>query len=135
MTKPSTEVNLNNISSAANNAAQAAKNASESATIASQNAAVAAKAAAESATAIAVVATDTTWMKKSLSGIENTLEEMRNQYVTMSQHAEVVKILDSHEKAIEDLQTEKTRTAVLLSIGIGILTLLVSLLVWHLVGK
>jgi exo-beta-1,3-glucanase (GH17 family) len=133
MTKP--DINLNNISSAANNAAQAAKSASDAASAAASNAAIAAKAAAESATAIAVVATDTTWMKKSLSGIENTLEEMRNQYVTMSQHAEVVKILDSHEKAIEDLQTEKTRTAVLLSIGIGILSLLVTLLVYHLLGK
>jgi len=133
MTKP--DINLNNISSAANNAAQAAKSASDAASAAASNAAIAAKAAAESATAIAVVATDTTWMKKSLSGIENTLEEMRNQYVTMSQHAEVVKILDGHEKAIEDLQTEKTRTAVLLSIGIGILSLLVTLLVYHLLGK
>jgi len=134
MTKPLNEVNLNNISSAANNAAQAAKSASDAASAAASNAAIAAKAAAESATAIAVVATDTSWMKKSLSGIENTLEEMRNNYVTMPQHAELIKELENHENRIIILDTERTRVTVLLSIGIGILGLLVSLLVYHLVG-
>jgi Flp pilus assembly protein TadG len=132
MTKPDS---LSNISQAANNAALAAKNASDAARSASDNAAIAAKAAAESATAIAVVATDTSWMKKSLSGIENTLEEMRNNYVTMPQHAELIKELENHEGRIITLETERTRVTVLLSIGIGILGLLVSLLVYHLIGR
>jgi hypothetical protein len=134
MKQPSeTTTNLNNISSAANSAAQAAKNASESATIASQNAAIAAKAAAESATAIAVVATDTSWMKKSLTGIENTLQEMRNQYITTSQHLELTKLVESHETRINSLETEKTRIIVLSGVTGTILMILLGLLINHLV--
>lgn len=44
------------------------------------------------------------------------------------------KIAD-HEVRINTLETNNTRTTVLLSIGIGILGILVSLLIWHLVGK
>lgn len=45
------------------------------------------------------------------------------------------KQINDHEIRLNALETEKTRTTVMLSIGVGILGLLVSLLVWHLVGK
>jgi hypothetical protein len=134
-TSKNATVNNLNIALAANNAAAAAKAASEAASSAAANAVVAAKAAADSATAIAVVATDTSWMKKSLAGIEQTLDEMRNAYVSTSQHNEVLRQLENHEQRLNGLETEKTRVTVLLATGIGILTLLVSLLVWHLVGR
>ena len=120
------------IATAAANATSAANSAASAAASAAENARVAAKAAAESATAIAVVATDTSWMKKSLAGIENTLSEMRDAYVTSSQHAEVLKQIENHEDRLVILETEKTRITLLLSVSAAILTLLVSLLVYHL---
>ncbi len=120
------------ISTAAANATSAANAAAEAAASAAENARVAAKAAAESATAIAVVATDTSWMKKSLSGIEQTLNDMSKAFVTAAQHEEVLKLLTSHENRLNTLETEKTRITVLLSISGAILTLLVSLLIYHL---
>jgi hypothetical protein len=132
-----TEVNidtLGSVATAANNAALAAKNASEAASQASQNAAVAAKAAADSATAIAVVATDTSWMKKSLTGIEATLNDMSKAFVTAVQHQEVCKNISDHEIRLTALEGANIKNVVLLSVGIGILTLLTSLIVYHVVG-
>jgi hypothetical protein len=120
------------MSEAASNATAAAKSAADAATSAADNARIAAKAAAESATAIAVVATDTSWMKKSLTGIETILEEMRNSFVTAAQHAEITKTVDNHETRLNTLEMEKTRITLLLSVASGILMLLVSLLVYHL---
>jgi hypothetical protein len=130
MTK--TDQTLTNVSVAANNAALAAKNASDSALAASHNAEIAAKAAAESATAIAVVATDTSWMKKSLTRVEETLNEMGKSFITYSQHQEVVKSVDDHEVRLNCLETEKTRITLLLSVSGFILTILIGLLVYHL---
>jgi hypothetical protein len=127
--------NNNLIATAAANASAAASSAAQAASSAANNAQIAAKAAAESATAIAVVATDTSWMKKSLSGIEQKLNEMDKAFVTASQHTEIVKIVDNHEVRLNSLETEKTRIVLLLSVATGILTLLVSLLVWHIVGR
>jgi len=45
------------------------------------------------------------------------------------------KQISDHEIRINSLEVEKTRTAVLLSIGIGLLGLLSSLLIYHLIGK
>lgn len=126
---------LSIISAAANNAAIAAKNASDAAASASQNASIAAKAAAESATAIAVVATDTTWMKGTLTRVEETINEMNKAFVTATQHNEVLKILADHEVRLNSNETEKIRTTVLLTIGTAILSLILSLLIWHLLGK
>lgn len=122
-------------SHAAENASAAALSAAEAARTAAGNAAIAAKAAADSATTIAVVATDTSWMKKSLEGIELTLNEMNKAFVTSAQHAEVIKRLDEHEIRLVNVETSNTRSTVLLSIGIGILSLLTSLLIWHILGK
>lgn len=43
--------------------------------------------------------------------------------------------IDNHEGRLTSLEVSKTRQNVLMSIGIAILTLLVSLLVYHLVGN
>jgi len=91
--------------------------------------------ASKTAETTAIISNDISWMKKSLSGIESTLNEMTKAFVTASQHQEVIKTLDEHSEDIHELQTDKTRTTVLLSIGIGILTLLVSLLTYHILGK
>lgn len=102
---------------------------------AANNAQIAAKTAADSAIVISTVANDVGWMKQSLAKIEQKLDQMDKAFVTAAQHAEVLKRLDDQQTQIEDLKTERTRVAVLLSIGIGILTLLVSLLTWHLMGR
>ena len=115
----------------AENASAAALSASEAAKTAADNAMIAAKAAADSATTIAVVATDTSWMKKSLEGIEMTLDQMQKAYVTASQHLELVKRLDEHEIRLNTLETSNTRLNVMLVIGSGILTFLVGLLIFH----
>lgn len=112
------------ISAAAANATAAASAAATAAASAAENARLAAKAAAESATAIAVVATDTSWMKKSLSGIEVTLEEMRNQFVTAPQHADVIKTIDSQEERLKKLE-EKTNIWVG---GLAVLTFAIPLI-------
>lgn len=44
----------------------------------------------------------------------------------------VSKQINDHEVRLNNLETERTKTTVMLSIGVGILTLLVSLLTYHL---
>jgi hypothetical protein len=119
------------IANAAANASIAAREAATAAAKAAENAAIAAKAAAESATAIAVVATDTSWMKKSLSRVEESLTEMSRNFVTSAQHADVVKSIDDHETRLNSLETEKTRVTLLLAVSGFILSSLVALLVYH----
>ena len=43
--------------------------------------------------------------------------------------------ITDHEQRLNMLETSKTRQTTLLTIGTGILTLLVSLLIYHLIGK
>ena len=120
------------IANAAANASIAAREAATAAAKAAENAAIAAKAAAESATAIAVVATDTSWMKKSLSRVEESLSEMSKSFVSAVQHAELVKRVDDHEIRITKAETEHTKITVLLSIASVIMSTLVALLIYHL---
>ncbi len=129
------DLDFSAITAAANNAAIAAKNASDAALSAAQNATIAAKAAADSATAIARVATDTEWMKKSLEGIERKLNEMDKAYVTAAQHADVLRSIENHETRLTSLETEKTRSMVLLTIGSALLIFLGGLLIKHLTGN
>ncbi len=126
---------LSLMANAASNATEAARSAAEAASRAAENATIAAKAASDSATAIAVVGTDTSWMKKSLAGIENTLEEMRNSYITAAQHVEVLKNIADHETRINLLETEKTRITVLLMVGMSLLSILTSIMIYHLIGR
>lgn len=109
--------------------------AAAAAALASTNAQEAAKVAANSASIIAVVANDVLWMKKSLIGIENKLEEMTKVFVTESQHQEVCKNIEDHEVRLNNLETSNTRLTVMLVIGSSILTVLVSLLIFHLFQK
>ena len=120
------------VAQAAVNASAAANGAAQAAAKAADNATIAAKAASDSATAIAIVATDTSWMKKSLESIETKLNEMDKQFVTTSQHSDVIKELGEHETRLNTLETNNTKNTTLLVIGSGILTFLVGLLIWHL---
>jgi uncharacterized protein YycO len=45
------------------------------------------------------------------------------------------KQIDDHEVRINSLETSKTKQNTTMAIGIGILSLLVTLLIWHLTGK
>ena len=108
--------------------------AAESASHAAENARIAADSAQKLATATAVMATDISWVKKSLTNIEESLKGMAGIYVTTIQHSELTKVVDNLESRTCGLETNNPRTTVMLSIGIGILTLLTSILVYHVVG-
>lgn len=122
-------------SNAAANASNAANAAAEAAAQAASNAQISAKAASDSATAIAVVATDTSWMKKSLTRVEEQLNSITNSFVSKSDHLEVLDQLDDHEKRLRCLEVERTRITVLLGIASAIMSVLTSLLIWHLFQK
>ena len=131
MIKSPETVNFNNISSAASNAALAARNASDAAKQAadaakqaSDNAAIAAKAAADSATNIAIVATDTSWMKKSLTGIEDKLEQMDKNYVTAAQFMEFCNTQSDHEIRLRRLETNMGKWIGAISVIVFVVTLL-----------
>ena len=92
------------IATAAAHASQAANTAATTAAAAASNAQIAAKAAADSATAIAVVATDTSWMKKSLAGIEETLGAISSDFVSNSRFLESEKNQDDMEKRLRVIE-------------------------------
>lgn len=118
-------------SNAAANASSAASSAANAASQAATNAQIAAKAAADSATAIAIVATDTSWMKKSLARVEDTLSTISNSFVSIADHQAGLQLVSDHEKRLTSLETEKTKTTVLISVGIGLMSLLTSIIVYH----
>lgn len=91
--------------------------------------------ASKTAESNGVINTNMEWIKKSLSSIETKLETMDKAFVTASQHTEVCNKVSDHETRLNTLETSNTRTTVLLSIGIGILTILVSLLTYHIFQK
>lgn len=91
--------------------------------------------AAKTAETNGTIMTNMEWFKKSLTGIELTLNEMRNSFVTSAQHSDVLTQLKDHETRINQLETERTRTTVLLSAASVILSTLIGLLVWHLFQK
>lgn len=132
---PTNESMISVAAHAADNAAAAALSASEAAKSASENARIAAKATAESATNIAVVATDTTWMKGALVRVEGSLNEMNKAFVTAAQHAEVIKLIADHEIRIGIMEKSDTKLTVMLGIGTAILSILTSLLIYHLFQK
>lgn len=113
------------------------------ATATSQKAAEVANTAVKVATDLAsktaesngIINTNMEWIKKSLSGIEIKLETMDKAFVTSSQHVELCSKVSDHETRLNTLETSHTRTTVLVSIGIGILTILVSLLTYHIFQK
>ena len=92
------------IATATAHASQAANAAATAAAAAASNAQIAAKAAADSATAIAVVATDTSWMKKSLAGIEETLRVISSDFVSNSRFLESEKNQNDMEKRLRVIE-------------------------------
>ena len=92
------------IATATANASQAASAAAAASASAASNAQIATKAAADSATAIAVVATDTSWMKKSLAGIEETLRVISSDFVSNSRFLESEKNQDDMEKRLRVIE-------------------------------
>jgi len=70
--------------------------------------------------------------------IQSDVTELKKQgsiYVTQSEHAELIKKVEKNEKNINELQTTKNTQTVLLTIGCALLTLLSSLVIYHLLGK
>lgn len=123
-----TETN-DTIKTAVSLATTTAKQAADLATVAVKTATDLASKTAESN---GIINTNMEWIKKSLTGIEEKLNEMDKAFVTAAQHAEVLKSLGDHETRINTLSSDNTRMAVMVSIGGGILTILVGLLIYHL---
>ena len=90
--------------------------------------------ASKTAESNATITTNMEWIKKSLSAIEGKLNEMDKAFVTAAQHAEVLKCLDTHETRLNVLEGSNTKTMVMLTIGTGILSILVGLLTYHIVS-
>lgn len=65
-------------------------------------------------------------LKTKMDDLKNDIAELKDGTSTK---------IASHEIRIVTLENTDTRVTVMLSIGVGILTLLISLLIWHLVGK
>lgn len=122
---------INTATEAARNASAAALSASQAAKAASENAVIAAKAAADSAQNIAVVMTDTSWIKESVKSISTQLYEMTKGFVTSAQHVEVEKRIDDLELWSETQKTSNTRLTVMLSIGVAILGVILTLTINH----
>ncbi len=113
----------------------ASETASKAADLATATANTAVTLASKTAESIAAITTNIDWMKQSLSGIESKLNEMDKAFVTAAQHLDVTKELETHENRINTLETEKTRSTVLLTIGGAIVSLMLTLLIYHLLGK
>ena len=62
------------------------------------------------------------WQDKFHQEMKETMDELKNNYSWK---------LQAHEQRIFRLETAKTKTTTLVSIGIGILTILSSLLIYH----
>lgn len=122
---------VNTATEAARNASAAALSASEAAKSASENAAIAAKAAADSAQHIAIVMTDTSWIKESVKSIGVQLNEMTKGFVTAAQFAEVVKDVADLQTWSEAQKKSNTTIAAFLSIGTGILGVILTLVINH----
>jgi hypothetical protein len=62
------------------------------------------------------------WQDKFHSEMKVTMDELKNNYTGK---------LHAHEQRIFRLETSKTKQTVLLSVGIGILSILSSLMIYH----
>ena len=69
-----------------------------------------------------------------LDGLEKEKLNSRESYANTFK-AEVDKGIADHETRLNALEKSKTAQAVLMSIGVGILTILVSLLIFHIMGS
>jgi hypothetical protein len=109
----------------------ASETAQKASDLARQTADTAVSLATKTAETTAVINTNIEWMKKSLTSIEIKLNEMDKAFVTYSQHADVLKELADHETRINGLETERTRTTVLMSVASALLGIVIALLIWH----
>lgn len=107
-------------------AAEAIKVVAEAASKASEVVATAAAEAAKSTSARFLTDHDLlVELKTQIVGIKEDIRDLKDG---------TSKQISDHEIRITSLETDKTKTTVMLSIGVGILTLLVSLLTYHLLG-
>ncbi len=121
------EISANTTRIASELASDTASKASELASMAMRTAS---ELAIKTAETNAIISTNIDWVKKSLVNIELKLNEMDKAFVTSAQHDAVLKELANHETRVNGLETEKTRTTVLLSVGSFLLSIVVSLIVY-----
>jgi hypothetical protein len=91
---------------------------------------------------LAVGTSETVNIKESIAEIKVDIKEIKTGYINQEQHKALVDtiakcIVDatSLEKRVTEIEMAKTRQNVMMTIGIGILTTLVGLLIYHIVGK
>lgn len=107
-------------------ASETANTAVALATTASKTASDLAIKTAETTTAIN---TNIEWMKKSLTGIEEKLNEMDKAFVTAAQHALVLAAIEDHEKRLRYVETNLTRVLTwgsIALIGLGVIEFLLN---------
>jgi hypothetical protein len=71
-------------------------------------------------------------VKIAIGEIKVDIREIKNNSVTQEQHKELTELIKDHEKRVFALENSKISITILLSIGTGILTLLTSLMIYHL---
>jgi hypothetical protein len=103
----------------------AAQTAAKAADLASLAATTATALATKTAETTAVMSNDITWMKQSLSGIEQTLKEINGTFVTNERFAEVEKNVMDHEDRIRNVEHNTWIWAG----GLAVLTILVPLVI------
>ncbi len=99
--------------------------AAASAAAAGNTATAAALAASKASEAIATISTDLSWMKKSLSGIEQTLKEMSGVFVSTTIFSENQKMTDDHETRIRSIENNMGKWMG----AIGVITFIITIAV------
>lgn len=89
----------------------------------------------KTAEATAVISNDIGWIKKSLSGIEETLKIMSGSFVSNETFEGLKKVANDLESRVNSLETERTRITVLLGVSGFILSTLIGLVVYHIFQK
>ena len=101
----------------------AAQTAAKAADLSSLAATTATTLATKTAETTAVMSNDITWMKQSLSGIEQTLKEINGTFVTNEKFTEISKEVEDHEIRVRNVEHNTWIWAG----GLAVLTVLVPL--------
>jgi seryl-tRNA synthetase len=84
-------------------------------------------------TSLAVNTSETQNIKDTINEVKSDVKEMKKNYINQEQHNELIKRVSALEDKTEAQENSTTTLRVMITIGIGILTLLTSVLIYHVV--
>ena len=84
-------------------------------------------------TSLAVNTTETQNIKETINEVKTDVKEMKKNYINQEQHNELIKRVSTLEDKTEAQENSTTTLKVMMTIGVGLLTLLTSILVYHIV--